>query len=408
MANVYDRKRRPRIQEDSMNCVTHLKIIGLAIFLCSILQTGHAEPVPIRLGTTTALSGPAKALGQAMVKGMLAYFTEVNAAGGIFGRKIEFVALDDGYHPNSARRQMQALIDDHEVLAVVGNVGTPTAEVTVPMSVRHNVPLIGAFTGAKLLRKRPPDHYIVNFRASYEEEMASIIEALLVQGIHAEQIAFFTQDDSYGDAGYQGAIKALKTYGFTHTDKLIHGRYPRNTLNVEEALVEIVTAKHAPLAVVIVGTYGPAARFIRQAHKMLPDTLFFNISFVGADALAQELNGCCENVYVSQVVPPLNDNLPAIAAYRQALVQSDGDGGGDYVSFEGYLVGSIVVEAIRRAGPGVNRELLIDAIETCQDLDIGIGVGISFSEAEHQGSHHVWLTRIEGERVVASDWESLN
>lgn len=383
-------------------------IIAHLILLVSTLQTVNAEQSPIRLGTSTALSGPAKELGQAMVKGMQAHFDEVNAAGGLFGREINFIALDDGYHPESARHQMQTLIDDHNVLAVVGNVGTPTAEVTVPMAVDHKVPLIGAFTGAKLLRKHPPDRYIVNFRASYEEEMAKIIEALLLQGIHPAQIAFFTQNDGYGDAGYQGAIKSLQANRFTDTDRLIHARYSRNTLDVEDALVQITTTRQAPRAVVIVGTYGPAARFIRQAHKLLPDTLFFNISFVSADALARELEGCCENVYISQVVPPLNTELPAIDAYLKALKITGSDSIGDYVSFEGYLVGRIVVDAIRRAGPSVNRELLIDAIEACNDLGIGAGYDICFSQKEHQGSHHVWLTRIEGDKVVAADWETLN
>ncbi len=380
-------------------------IIALVLVLFSPV---HAEQSSIMLGTTTALTGPAKDLGLAMVKGMRAHFNEVNLAGGLYGRNIELIALDDGYHPASSRVQMQKLIDEYGVLAVVGNVGTPTAKVTVPLANANNVPLIGAFTGAGLLRQQPPDRYIVNYRASYEEETAAIINAILEQGIHAEQIAFFTQHDSYGDAGYQGAIKALREKGYAEGERLTHARYPRNTLDIEEALVEIITAKNTPRAVIIVGTYGPAARFIRQANMVLPDTLFFNISFVGADALARELKGCCDNVYISQVVPPLDNELSATAAYRRSLTLKDSNGTEDYVSFEGYLVARIVTAAIRQAGPDVNRDSFIDAIETFHELDIGIGEKIKFGKDDHQGSHHVWLTRIHGKRVVAADWQTLN
>ena len=375
----------------------------LALFAAAAASAAE----PIRLGTTTALTGPAKVLGQAMVRGMQSHFQEINAAGGVHGRQIELLALDDGYHPDSARRQMQRLIEDYQVLAVAGNVGTPTAKVTAPMAEVHRVPLIGAFTGANLLRKRPPDRYVVNYRASYEEETAAMIDALLEQGVHAEEIAFFTQNDAYGDAGYQGALKALSRHGHEDGGKLLHGRYNRNTLHVQDALVTLLTAPTPPRAVIIVATYGPAARFIRQAVKALPDTLFINISFVGADALARELDGCCTNVYVSQVVPPLTSELPAVVAYRQALARSHPGVAPDYTSFEGYLVARLLVMALKEAAPGAGREQLIDTFERLSDLDIGIGARLEFSRRDHQGSHQVWLTRIAENQVVAARWNEL-
>lgn len=367
----------------------------------------HAESSTLKFGTTTALTGPAKALGQAMVNGMRTHFNEVNAAGGIAGQTLELIALDDGYDPGSAELQMKRLIEDEKVLAVIGNVGTPTATRTVPLANRHHVPLIGAFTGASLLRKEPPDRFIINYRASYNEEMEAIVNALLDQDIHAERIAFFTQNDSYGDAGYKGAVKALNKRGFSDTQKLVHGRYTRNTLHVEEALAQIINAKVSPQAIIMVGTYGPTAKFIETAQKILPDTLFVSISFVGAHALARELNGCCDDVFVSQVVPALTTDLPAVHAFRKAFKKYYNAETESDVSFEGYLVATLVTEAVRQTSSLVTRTSLIETLESFNELDLGIGVNLNYSATEHQGSHHIWLTRIEGTSVGASEWSSL-
>lgn len=342
-----------------------------------------------------------------MVNGMRTHFNEVNAAGGIAGQTFELIALDDGYDPDSAELQMKKLIEDDKVLAVIGNVGTPTATRTVPLANRHHVPLIGAFSGASLLRKEPPDRFIINYRASYDEEMEAIVNALLDQDIHAEKIAFFTQNDSYGNAGYQGAIKALNKRNVSDTQKLVHGRYTRNTLHIEEGLAKIINAATTPQAVIMVGTYGPTAKFIRTAKKILPDTVFISISFVGAHALARELNGCCDDVFISQVVPPLTTDLPAVHAFRKAFKKYyDGKAEND-VSFEGYLVATLVTKAVRQSSKQITRTSLIKTLESFSDLDIGIGMNLNYSTTEHQGSHHIWLTRIEGDNVIASEWPSL-
>lgn len=362
----------------------------------------------ILLGTTTALTGPAKTLGQSMVRGMQTHLNEINATGGISGRLFKLMALDDGYHQQSAHTQMMKLINDYQVLAVVGNVGTPTAEATVPLANECKTPLIGAFTGASLLRKPVPDRYIINYRASYEEEMNKIITTLLNNDIHASRIAFFTQEDSYGKAGYDAAIKALKQQGIKNTSQLAQGRYEANTLDIRQALITIINARPQPKAIIMIGTYGPSAKFIRIAQKILPNSIFISISFVGAHALARELDGCCDNVYVSQVVPPLDADFPAVRNFKHSLERFYPDKDPDYVSFEGYLVAKFVTEAIRKIKAPIDPESLIDTIESVGQFDIGIGETLSYSKNEHQGNHHVWLTRINAKKVIKSDWKSLH
>lgn len=237
VGNTYKKKMLPQ-----MKTSTSLFVLGLLI-TSPLLR---ADPTDLKFGTTTAMTGPAKALGRAMIKGMRAHFNEVNAAGGVSGHMFELIALDDGYDPRSAELQMKKLIEDYKVLAVIGNVGTPTATRTVPLANSHNVPLIGAFTGASLLRKQPPDRFIINYRASYDEEMETVVNALLDQDIHAERIAFFTQDDSYGDAGYQGAIKALKSVALPIIKSLLTDVTPEIHCTSKKPLLKLSTRRFHP------------------------------------------------------------------------------------------------------------------------------------------------------------------
>lgn len=379
-------------------------LLGMAFWVLCLDSDAGTE---INVGMSTALSGPAQALGQGMQAGVEAYFNKVNAAGGVHGNSLKLIAIDDGYEPSKAAPNMRKLIDELQVISVVGNVGTPTAIVTVPIANEKKTLLFGAFTGAGVLRKTPPDRYVINYRASYAEETAAMIDGLLSAGIKPEEIAFFTQNDGYGDAGYKGAVSALKSKGFTDTHKLAHGRYTRNTLNVEEALSVILDAKVEPRAVIMVGAYAPNASFIKIAREDFPDTLFLNVSFVGSVALARELGDAGEGIIVTQVVPDFNSDLPGVVEYRQSMKTYAPDKVPGFVSLEGYIVAKIFVEGLKKSGPEQTRESIIDGLQSLGNLDVGIGETLKYSASEHQGSHKVWPTIIRGGKYVPYDWAEL-
>ena len=279
------------------------------------------SPDDIVLGMSTALSGPAAALGKDMRQGVLAGLERANRAGGVHGRGLRLVALDDGYEPARTAPNMRQLIEKDKVLAVVGNVGTPTAIAAIPIANEQKTLLYAAFTGAGVLRKNPPDRYVINFRASYAEETGAMIDALITgAGLKISDIAFFTQRDGYGDAGYSGGIAALKRHGLTNENAVLHVRYERNTLAVENALASLLYAPHEPRAVVMVGAYAPCAKFIRLAHEAELRATFLNVSFVGSQSLATELGKLPAHVIVTQVVPhPLDETTPIVREYLADL-----------------------------------------------------------------------------------------
>ncbi|MEK9765124.1 MAG: ABC transporter substrate-binding protein [Thalassolituus sp.] len=383
------------------------RIVVRMLFASAIAATSSLTVADtIKVGMSAALSGPASALGNGVKTGVESYFSRVNAAGGVNGKTIEFIALDDGYEPDRAAPNMNTLIDDKGVVAVIGNVGTPTAIVTVPIANAKKTVLFGAYTGAGVLRKTPPDRYVINYRASYAEETAAMVDGLMSIGIKPEEIAFFTQNDGYGDAGYNGAVAALKARGFADTDSLAHGRYARNTTNVEGALGTILDAATEPKAIIMVGAYAPCAEFIRQAKQDMDEVLFVNVSFVGSLPLLNALGDDAEGVIVTQVVPHYESDLAGVAEYRKDLAEYGGGAKPDFVSLEGYLAAKIFVEGLKSSA-ATDRESVIDGIESLSGLDVGIGVPVSFAKDKHQASHEVWPTVIRNGHYESLEWSQL-
>src|SRR5262249_23287477 len=299
-----------------------------------LVAAGAARADELKIGMSGAPTGPAEALGQGMKAGIEAYFARVNAAGGVAGHMLRLVALDDGYEPARAGANVRKLIEVERVFAILGNPGTPTAAVAVPIAVEHKVPFFGAFTGAGLLRKTPPDRYVINFRASYAQETGEMVRGLTKDlGIRPEDIAFMTQNDAYGDAGYAGGIAALKAMGYADAERLPHARYPRNTVDVEGADAKLLDPAVHPRAIIMIGAYKPCAKFIRLARRHGLRALFVNVSFVIGDSLKKELGADAEGVIVTQVVPPVDSDFPAVREYRESMDPTQVG----FVSLEGYL-----------------------------------------------------------------------
>ena len=379
---------------------------NILVIIFSFVFSSVVVADEIKIGMSVALSGSASSLGNDMKLGVETMVKHVNDTGGINGKKISLIALDDGYNPVMAGTNVRKLIDEDSIVAAIGNVGTPTAIVTVPIFNKKKALLFGAFTGAGLLRKTPPDRYIVNFRASYAQETEAMIKGLLANGVTPEEIAFFTQNDGYGDAGYNGAVKALKSMGFKKIDSLAHGRYTRGTTNIEDGLSTILDSRVKPKAVIMVGAYKACAEFIKLAKQEMPNVVYLNVSFVGSNALAQALGQDGEGVVVTQVVPHFASDTALVTEYRDRLKKYFPDSQPGFVSLEGYIAAKLLIKGLKNAKNGTT-EALIDSIHQISNYDIGIGSRISFSEKQHQASSGVWPTVIKNGKLVSLEWSSL-
>lgn len=383
----------------------------LAALWSAAASPGRPAPpdAPVVLGMSTVLSGPAAELGQGMKSGVEAALAEVNRAGGIQGNTLRLVALDDGYEPSRAGPNVHSLIDEHGVVAIIGDVGTPTAVAAVPVALQGKTAFFGAFTGAGLLRKNPPDREVINFRASYAEETGAMVDALIEHAhVKPEEVAFFTQRDAYGDAGFAGGIAALKRHGLVHESAVPHGRYERNTTAVENALADILSSSTDPKAIIMVGAYAPCAEFIKLTRKVGLGPIFLNVSFVGAPALAAAAGDAAEGVIVTQVVPPPTGDLPIAREYRAALAAYSPAELPTHVSFEGYIAARILTRALRNLDATPTRENVVEALLSLGEFDIGLGQPLRLAPDEHQACHTVWPTIIHAGRVEPFDWADLD
>jgi ABC-type branched-subunit amino acid transport system substrate-binding protein len=339
----------------------------------------------VLVGQFAAFSGAAAQLGQRMRAGIETYFKAVNAQGGVNGRQLKLVTRDDGYEPEKAKEAVKALIEDDKVFALVGSVGTPTGLAAVPVLTQAGVPLIGMFTGAQALRE-PFNKYVFHVRASYFDETERIVQHLTTLGV--KKIAVFYQNDAYGKAGLEGVERALAK---RQLKPVATATVERNTVEVAKALETILPS--APEAIVQISAYKSCAAFIKLSRTKGYGGQFFNVSFVGSKALADELGDAGAGVVISQVVPfPYIPSTAVVREYQQRMTEA-GEKQIDFSSLEGYLSAKVFVEGVRRAGRNLTRESLITALESMRDYNMG-GFTVSYGPKEHMGSSYTDLTII--------------
>jgi branched-chain amino acid transport system substrate-binding protein len=366
-------------------CLASLFVWGLPA--SEALAENGVFPDKIVFGQVAALEGPAQALGQGMREGILAAFGEVNRAGGINGRKLELNSLDDGYEPEKTIGATKKLINEEKVFALVGAVGTPTSKAGQPIATEAKVPFIGAFTGAEFLRA-PYNRYVVNVRGSYYQETEAWVEHL-TKDLGISKIAILYQDDAFGLAGLEGVKIALAKRNMS---LVASGSFKRNTTAVKSALLDIM--KGEPQAVVTVGPYKPIAEFVKVARQQKFNPVFVAISFVGSDALARELGNNGAGVVVSQVVPfPWDASIPVVASYQAAMQASNAGSKPGFVSLEGYLVGRLVAETLRRMPEEPTREAFLDVIAK-GGFNLG-GVKLNYAANKNQGMDEVFFTILQ-------------
>lgn len=342
----------------------------------------------VRIGMVNAQSGPAGALGLGMLNGAQAYFTRVNAEGGVHGRRINLLSLDDGYEPSRTAAHTQTLLKTQQVFALLGYVGTPTSRAAVPLALSAQVPYLFPFTGAEFLRS-PAKPVVFNIRASYFEETEQLVERL-TQDLKLRKIAILMQDDSFGESvrgGLNGALlkRKLKIHA--------QARIQRNSLDVATAVKALRRAQ--PEAVFFVGTYRQLAAAIKQAKAQGFNTRFISVSFIGTESFIRAAGNDGDGVYITQVVPsPHDSSLPLVQAYQNDMQSADFD----HASLEGYIGAAVFAQALRKAGADPTRETFLDALEHL-DMDLG-GFKVAFSRSRHQGSNAVFLTRIENGQAV--------
>lgn len=371
---------------------TRRHVIASTIASAVSLAGGITRPVfaqsdnAIVLGQSAPLTGPAAQLGIQFRDGARLYFNQANAKGGVNGRTIELRTMDDGYEPEKTAANTKKFLAD-EVFALFGYIGTPTSVAALPLATEAKTPFFAPFTGAQVLRE-PFNRYAIHVRASYFDETAAIVKQAVSVGI--KKFSVFYQNDAYGKAGLEGVERALKTANLTMTST---GTVERNSVDVKKAVADILAKQ--PESIVQIGAYKSCAAFIREARSAGFGGVFYNVSFVGTQALLTELGKEARGVVVSQVMPyPYSPSSLIAGEFLEALKAASTttkDLTANYSSMEGYVAAKVFAEALKRTGRNATREAFITAVQSMQNFQMG-GFTVNFGPNQHMASRYVELT----------------
>ena len=364
----------------------------LAVAAIAVSAQAAAEPGitdnSITLGMTSPFTGTNGVYGTDMRQVIQTYFDQVNKTGGVNGRKINLVALDDGYETDRAVANTKSLINEKNVFALLASYGSsPTTEAMNTVFGPAKVPLVGTISGAGSLREpisqNPNGRYMFNVRASYADETEAIVNQLVSLGL--KSIAVFYQNDGFGKSGLDGVTVALKKHNLAPTAA---ATVERNSVDVTAAVEAI--AKSKPQAVVMVTLYKPTAAFVKAMKKANQSPMFMTLSPVGTEQLVAELGPDARGIGISQVMPyPFNDIVPMVRDYQKLV---GAKAGYSYYGIEAYAMARVMVDALKRMGKDPSREKLTAALESTS-LDMG-GLKVAYSATNRQGSRFVELTVI--------------
>ena len=435
-----------------------------------------AASAPITVGESAPISGTNQALGTQMKLGIELAFDEQNQQGGIRGRQLVLSFRDDAYDPPAAEAAARAFTDVQvmgsetpkcpstampepdghgnntpisttaldrgptAVLAELGTVGTPTMVRAAPVALETGTLYFGAFTGAdKILRDQTAGDcakYVFNYRASYAQEAQATMDLFKKKGVAGYQnLISFDQNDTYGDAGYNGLVaayaadfpqntipsgKSIARFRYTRNDDT---SVPAEAGAAENYLANLLsgTTGTQVVGVLMTDTYGASASFIQavrtwqfandsqqmtldKAHRLV--LYFSNVSFVGPNALAQQLVSAgdvetpdgpmplTQDVFVSQVVPNYeNDTSDVVTSYNKLVADSGATPG--FTSLEGYIAARVFIAGLLAHQGPFTPDSLISTFENLPDLSLGIGATAGFSPTQHQYSSSVWGTSIQ-------------
>jgi ABC-type branched-subunit amino acid transport system substrate-binding protein len=399
-----------------------------------------SSPSEIRLGMSADFTAGARALGIELYRGAMACLLGVNQEAGVNGRKIVIKAYDDQYNPDQAIRNTLTLMNEDDVFALFGYVGTPTMNRTLPLLRMHQDKeflLLFPFTGADTNRIPPYDQFSFNLRASYDQEAAGLVDHFI--NIHRTRIAVYYQSDAYGRAGWSAVRSALAKHGLEIAGEATYRRGTPFDHSYDPQVA--IMQKVRPDAVICIATYAAAAGFVRDMRTRGVDCPIATISFVGSEAMLGLLTAATRTtnkdysarLVSSEVVPSYyDDSLPAAREYREAmdhyrqhlmpanaLLYPDGETPENeytplpysFTSLEGYLDARLFVMILRRMGPVSKRADLERAVMGLGDFDLGVGQTLSFGGISNrrQASDQIYYTVAKGGRFIPfreSEWEA--
>ena len=369
-------------------------LLATCLILLSTAVSAAGETV--LFGQSACFSGPNKRLGFNYRAGIDAAFHERNDRGGVNGKSLELVSLDDAYEPDLAAANAERFAAENEVLAVIGGVGTPTAKRIAPILRTAQIPFVGPFTGADFLRNAERFPNVVNLRAGYFDETRMLVDHILKER-GKNRFGIIYQDDAFGRSVLKNFKAVLDEYFIPILGKTA---FSRNTHAVQATLFAL--AKADLDAILLVGAYPSNAEIINLSQSLGHEYIMANLSFVLSYELKKNIDAPNDRILVTEVMPAANDtSMQVVRSFRRAMAagenaQSEVENYSiNEVSLEGYILGRFVIAVLERMGDELTRENFMKQALSSGPVAIGDWT-LEFGPGTNTGSSYIRLIDLGG------------
>lgn len=364
-----------------------------AALLATALQTAWTPADAadsIVVGRSLPLSGPLQSYGEAKRDGGDAYINKVNAAGGVGGKTIELVTLDDKYAPANTVANLKKIAADRKPTAFLGLFGVPTIAAALPLLAELKIPAVGMTSGTDQVRS-PFNRYAFPVRASYADEARALVKHVKITGI--SKISVIYTENPFGQSVKDTLLVALKNAGLA-----------ANTIKVDPAGAGAAAAvtqanADAPQAIFLTMLSQAAIPVLTEVRKTPFSGALYTFSPVDTSTVTKELGTKAHGLAITQVVPiPNGLRVNVVHEYIRALKEF-GHGTPSFYGLEAFLEAKVLVEGLRRAGSNPSPASLVQGLETLNDLDLG-DYFVSYKPNAHAGSLFVEIDMVDRSGVI--------
>jgi branched-chain amino acid transport system substrate-binding protein len=339
----------------------------------------------ILLGQTSALTGPLAELGQEAANGSKAYFDYINARGGVHGRKVKLIMLDDGYNPEKAVANVKQLIQKEQVLSLFGVLGTPANIAIMPLIAEAGIPNFGPVSGSDAVRI-PFNRLVFHTSPSYADEIEKIVEHLSVRGITKLGVVY--QNNAFGKEGLANLERIVKERNLK-----LAGTASIENSGADADKASETLAQAAPQAILMITAGKASFDFIKSYNQRAVGMQYFALSVMASQTAIKALGKDGVGVVVSQVSPFPFSATSGIVQEYQRVMKTMGIKNQSFASIGGFINAKVMVDGLKRAGPNLTRERLVDALESMGKIDYD-GFVINYGKSSHLGHRYVELTLI--------------
>ena len=336
----------------------------------------------VTFGSSMPLTGPLGASGNEHIMGIQSAFAAVNRAGGINGRELRLITMDDAYVPARSAANVKQMIEENSVLGLISQIGTPNTGAVLPLIEKAGMPLVGPITGSGALRN-PQLRNVFHIRPSYGEEVTRMVDQLVRMGL--QNIVFVYLDNPFGKEVLAMGQKALADAQLTAAGSFALAFDGKNAAEVAQKVVDSRAG-----AVFLATTGSGVTDFVISVRGLIGSLPIVGLSVTYSD-LARLGKDRALGLAMANVFPnPKSKKYALVRDFNVDMeaLKFDAPNGG---AVESWVNAKVLIEGVRRAGRDLNRDKLRAALASIRGFEVG-ELMVNFSAvAPHVGTLPVKL-----------------